>query len=126
MSKLRKDLQLYALGMKGWVEVRVGKVLPKAHTTSTPKLIEETREQRRRIDDSAYSWGWRWEFYTVCQKRRIMLTTTIWEGGRVLGSMRSRRFRALSGTSTRDGHAIVVPTRAHAAILKELEAPNVT
>lgn len=115
MTKLRKDLKLFVIVMRGWVEIRVGKVPPKPHVTHHRKTVTETYE------DS--------DFWPSVMKQRdvtIDLTTTTWTGGRVLGGLKTSTLRGLSGrigTLKRDSVRTFQPdSPVGRAILAHLEA----
>jgi hypothetical protein len=117
--KLRSDLHVYGVGMKGWIEVRVGKVLPKAHTTSIQKTIILTVEDRDRYD--IYREDGRWVHPTKQVKRKITLTNTVWEGGRAIGGMRAKRFKNYTGVGVANGQVKLVPPSRISTLLRELE-----
>lgn len=118
--KIRKDLSVYGVGMRGFVEVRVGKALPKAHTTSTEKLIIQTVEDRTQDTFFDYNRG-RFVYPTKQVEKKIRLTNVTWEGGRVIGTMRTKRFQNYAGVRTPVGVAVCVPPSRVATLLQELQ-----
>lgn len=114
-TKLRKDLKLFVIVMRGWAEIRVGKVPPKPHVTHHLKTVIESVYH----DDGGFMPRYEPREVTVD------LTTTTWTGGRVLGGLKTSTLRGLSGrigTLKRDSVRTFQPdSPAGRAILAHLE-----
>jgi len=115
MTKLRADCHLYGLGGKGWVELRVGKKPPKATVSTCSKTIQVS-ERTGQLEPNTFPYQWQY----VVRPRKITLSTTTWEGGRVVGSMTDRRYRLLSGVACRNGACALVPATRVNTLLKEV------
>lgn len=84
--KLRSDLHLFVICMRGWAEVRAARKAPTPHTTAHTKRITESVL----VPADNYPWGN--DTYKPVE-RTITLTTTTWTGGRVIASMRLSALR---------------------------------
>lgn len=126
MMKLRKDCQLYALGMKNWVELRVGKKPPKATVSTCSKTIQITQPAGYtympllRADGTLYGYQ-RVPTESGLATKKIILKTTTWDGGRVIGSVTDRRFRILAGLVCRNGTCVEVPARSVDLLFREVD-----
>lgn len=113
--KLRSDCHLYAVGMRSWVELRVGKKPPKPTVSTCSKTIQVS-ERTDQLEPNTFPYRWHMEV----RPRRITLSTTTWDGGRVIGSMTSKRFRWLTGVACRNGACTQVPQARVDTMFKEL------
>lgn len=126
MTKLRSDCHLYGVGMKGWVELRVGKKPPKATVSTCSKTIQITQPAgftyvpMLRGDGTPYGFN-RVPTESGLVNKKIILKTTTWDGGRVIGSVTDRRFRILAGLVCRNGTCVLVPARSVSLLLKEVD-----
>jgi hypothetical protein len=94
--KLRKDLNLYVVGLRRCAEVRVGRKPPVSHTTSFSKVVPVTRLKRETIG----LYGFRYNPITV--EKKVEFKQTTWTGGRVLGPISSNSLAYLGIFVARD------------------------
>lgn len=90
MITLRKDLKLWAIGGKGWVEIRAARTAPKPHTTEVEKVVPQISRGIHRVRSPMALSGWVWIPYEQERQRRMVLRSTTFSGGKVLGVLRGR------------------------------------
>lgn len=83
---------MYAIGVtKDWVEIRQADTPPKLHTTEFNKLVSHNRYVPARITDHQYIEG----HYTPV-KKMVKFTSSVYMGGKLMATVKSRRFAALT------------------------------
>lgn len=94
--------RFFAVGLKGWVQIRVATKPPKAVTSSTVVDVQE-----RKVE-----WipGYMKDNHWIASKpkvtfvpRQMTLKDTIYEGGKTIKTMKSTRFAALLKVGVREG-----------------------
>lgn len=96
---MRKDLHLYAIGLRRCAEIRVGRKPPLPHTTSFSKVVPVSRPvyHERPLDGSP----WIGTTYKTTM-RKVEFKQTTWKGGRVLGPISSNSLAYLGVFVPRD------------------------
>jgi len=113
--KLRKDLNLYVIGLRRCAEVRVGRKPPVSHTTSFSKVIPVTRMKR---ETGPFGFHYR----DVIVEKKVEFKQTTWTGGRVLGPISSNSLAYLGIFVARD-KVRQVPARFVNRILEHYNVP---
>lgn len=110
-----RSKRVFAIGFKDQVELRSATAPPKRSESSFQKVVQEGRTVRETIDQ--------WPGYQFIYKmvpRTLTITTTTYRGGKVLGTMRTRKFQRLLHASVSNGGIMeLLPDQAD-LILKEL------
>lgn len=117
--KPMKQRRVYALGMKGWVELREADVAPKLHASEINQPA---------VKQKVYKQGY-WtngpnglDEYTPARfiyvSKRMKIKNIIFTGGKPLNSLKTRRFAALTKISIRAG-GIVELSPEHIRVLTE-------
>jgi hypothetical protein len=108
-------MSIYAIGMKGWVELRRCRRIPKCVETKATVVATRRVSYMHYTDDEP--WGYtRW--------RKVPVNTTIknifYKGGKKIGILKSTKFAALTRVSIRDGGIIQVRPATYKILMKEL------
>lgn len=119
MIELRKGLRLWAIGGKGWTEIRASRLSPKPHTTEVEKIVPVTIRGIHRIPSPVALSGWVWVPYEQERNRRVVLKSTTFSGGKVLGVLHGRP-RSVPINQVRP-----VPKRRIKWVLEKLEEQDV-
>ena len=80
--------KLWAVGLKGWVEIRSSPIPLKLHSSSTTIRVKT----RRLVRDFWGLPGW-----TERIDRDMKLTSKVWLGGTLVGRVRASTFRSRAG-----------------------------
>lgn len=97
---------LYALGLKGWVEIRKARRPPQPHLSKV-KLATPT--------DSV---GWSHPYDGRYIPPHSWIRQICFKGGRFVRSMRKRRFSALTSLKVPIGGVVLIPSSFHAQLLE--------
>lgn len=96
------EYKLYAIGLKGWVEIRKAKTPPRARISS----FKIKGEERKFLTWA--EWGGAGDPWKMVPKTTTVKVTNF-VGGRVLKAVSKRRFAALIGISPKVGEMIEIP-----------------
>lgn len=109
--KLRKDLNLYVIGLRRCAEIRVGRKPPVAHTTSFSKVVPVTKP--------IYTNGVFGRYITDSKivMKKVEFKQTIWKGGRVLGPISTNALAYIGMYAARD-KVVKVPLKFHTRLLE--------
>lgn len=93
--KLRSDLKLFAIGLRGMVELRVGRVPPRLNVSTCPRLVTQSTLGGWAIEPYMLNGLLEWQRVhkpgkTI--KKTVILKATTWDGGRKVASFSSRAF----------------------------------
>ncbi len=99
------DYKLYAIGLKGWVEVRKARTPPRPRITQT----EVKGKERKFLDYS--EWVEQGRPADGCKLVEKVLTLKVvhFVGGRVLKVVKKRRFSQIVGMSPKVGEMMEIP-----------------
>ena len=103
---------IYAIGWKGWVELRQADKPPKAITTRASKMIKE-----RKIDYNAWDYYGSPKWKTVDSEVKII--NVFFEGGKTLNTLSADSFCRVAKTSPPRYRQMITLTPAAAKRLKE-------
>lgn len=98
--------QFYAIGLKGWVQIRVGLKPPHAIKTSFSLPIETVRGGFYSHFAQAHIGG-------VKEQKMLQLDQVVHEGGRVLYTLPTRRFNRLTSVRVKVGEVAALPPDGH-------------
>lgn len=108
-EKLRKDLKVYIIGMKGWVEVRVAKVPPKPHVTTCFKSIQVSERCWPKYKIGVGYIPPEQPFRNV--NRTITLKAVTWSGGRTICSLAGSKLYRLTRISVKPDTLLELPEK---------------
>lgn len=97
--------KLYAIGLKGWVEIR------RARTPPRPRITKTSYETKVRRPLGYLEWvdAGRPESGCVLVPKEVTLKVTHFVGGRVLKVVKRRRFSQMIGMSPKVGELLEIP-----------------
>lgn len=105
---------IYAIGVsKQWIELREAEKPPKLHKTEFNKLISKNRYVCSHFRDHEYIEG---RFIPV--KKMLKFTSLVYTGGKLLQTMKSRKFADLTRIQLRNGGMIQLTPEMKAAVLQ--------
>ena len=81
---------VYAIGMKGWVELREADAPPKPKTTRSSRVVT-TSGRHFNYDTGAVT--------TKKIKKKVQIVTTVWEGGKLLATIPAMQYCRVVGVS---------------------------
>lgn len=105
--------KVFAIGLKGWVELRHSKKPP------TPKVSKATKEIERRVPFHAFVDN-RWTVRYITNKRPMILEQTYYAGGRPFAWIPTLAFKRLSKLSIKSDSMVEVPKERVESVLKYL------
>lgn len=103
-------LKLYALGHKQWVEVRRGRVKPTLSVSTRKHTLNLNEDERQEWLDDHYT----------NPPRTTTLKQIVIKGGKFLTSMKTRRFKSVTGLSIKQGQVVELSSSLAATVLKGL------
>ena len=106
-------MSIYAIGMKGWVELREAATPPKEHTTKAT-VVNKTKDYW-----SGGRYGESWNRYDILN-RKISIVTTVYSGGRVIKSVKARWFANRTKIHIRNGGILELNPELQAKVLGEV------
>ena len=108
---------LYAVGLKGWVEIREASTPPHRHTSTLKVPYTQTLVAVNGRD------AWGYTTYTIRDERKERkLSHVAYSGGKVLGCLSKRRFARRYGMGVPIGTCLPIPVGLTAQILEECRA----
>ena len=106
--------RLFAIGLKGHVEIREATSIPKRRESRT--TVPSTK---RVLSDWGGYYGDTPIYKTVTQK--VPITVVIYVGGKVIGTLKSEQFARLTSVAVRNGGMIELSADHSSSVLTALE-----
>lgn len=79
---------IYAIGMKGWVELRSCVMAPRAKVTKVSKVLPPVKKPVRVLSKD----GWGVDYVEKMVSERVEIISTVWVGGKVIECVPARDF----------------------------------
>lgn len=94
-------MRYFAIGLKGWVQIRKAMKPPVLVETSATKVVKGARKTW----DTTLRSGWG-DYAEKPYKKRFVIKTAIYNGGKVIATLQTRKFSNLFKASIRE-HALI-------------------
>lgn len=103
---VRTSPRVFAIGLKGWVELMTSPHPPLPRTTSLKKSYTIVMPD---FKDMHYYYNHRYRYRMKKVRKTAVMTTTIYTGGVVMASIKSRRFTSLTKLTVHAGGMCELP-----------------
>lgn len=111
-------MRFFAIGFKGWTEIRKSKVPPKPHESSVTTTVNINRS-RFEWDQRMYGGAGGYRHRNVSKPKEVVLTSTTYAGGRVVKTLKSTRFTKISNLVVKPGGIAELTPEIVEKVLKE-------